>query len=255
MGEKITKEDMYNHGKIAKFYPPWRRPFRVPSFYVARWLVNHGLNNPQRLSYAMIILSFIGAIILFSNDIWIRIGGWCILILAYFIDMMDGKTSRMLNKPYRGLINYLDNQFHAPMTSFVLFVLCFRLYMNTGEYHFILLGFFLPWIFLWKPEMQLSYLMHMIEVNEPKNLSEYNDQESHKKYHNWAYKTTGWKKWGYICIRPFLDATDIWFAILPVMLLRLDEYYLYILLGLHGTLLFWNMRNHIKGLKNEKHER
>ncbi|EMR74115.1 hypothetical protein MBGDN05_00077 [Thermoplasmatales archaeon SCGC AB-539-N05] len=247
----ITKEEMWKYGKPNKFYPPWRKPFWKPAFYVSRWLVNHGLKNPQRISYAMIIIAFIGGTLLISNRVEIRLIAWGLLIFSYFIDMMDGKTCRMLNKNYKGLIGYLDNQFHVPITAYIFFILSLRLYLNTERPFFILLGFALPWIFLWKAEMQFSYELHMLEVKKPKDLEKYEDEMSRKTYHTYAYDAKGIKKWAYICIRPFLDATDIWFALLPVILFKLEFWYLLAVLGIHTLLLFYKFTKHVHDLKGE----
>lgn len=248
---KIRKEEMLKYGKTSKFYPPWRKPFRVPSFLMARWLVNHGLKNPQRISYLMIILGFTGGTMLLSNSLLTRIAAWCILMFAYFIDMQDGKTARMLHKDYKGLIGYLDNQFHVPITAYILFILSLRLYLNTDKIIFVLIGFILPWIFLWKAEMQFSYEIHLLEVMQPDDLSKYEDEMAYNTYHKLVYDTKGIKKHLYTMARPFLDATDIWFALLPVMILQLDALYLLILLIIHSMLLLYKLKKNITSLKGE----
>jgi len=249
--EKITKEDMWNYGKVNKFYPPWRKPFWKPAFHFSRFLVNHGLKHPQRLSYAMIIMSFIGATLMLSTSLWIQLPALCLLIFSYFIDMCDGKTSRMLNTNYKGLINYLDNQYHVPMTAYLFFIIAFRMYLVSNNLIYLNIAFFLPWIFLWKAEAQFSYELHMLEVNKPDNLQKYTDVMAHKTYHKYAYDTTGFKKWAYVCVRPFLDATDIWFALIVVTIFHLEFFYLSIVLIIHTFLLFYKAYNHIKDLKGE----
>lgn len=251
MKEIITKEDMWNYGKINKFYPPWRKPFWKPAFYFSRWLVNHGLKNPQRISYAMILISIIGGTLMISSSLYVRVFAWCLLIFSYFIDMCDGKTSRMLKKDLKGLIGYLDNQFHVPITAYIFFIISLRLYLETNNIFYVLLGFVLPWIFLWKSEMQFSYEVHMLEVKQPEDLTKYEDEMSRKTYHTFAYDTKGIKKWAYVCIRPFLDATDIWFALLPVIIFGLEFWYLLAVLGLHTLLLFYKFTKHIRDLKGE----
>ena len=253
MKEKITKEAMWTYGKINKFYPPWRKFFWKPAFYFSRWLVNHGLQNPQRITYTMILMAFAGGSLLFSSLLSIRLIGWSLLILSYFLDMCDGKTSRMLDKGYKGLIGYLDNQFHVPITAYVFFVICFRLMLETNNAYYALLGFFLSWIFLWKGEMQFSYEIHMLEVKQPKNLEKYEDEMSRKTYHTLAYDTHGIKKWAYVCVRPFLDATDIWFALLPVIIFGLELWYLLAVLALHTTLLFYKFAKHSYDLKGDQY--
>jgi len=248
----ISKEDMWNYGKINKFYPPWRKPFWKPAFYVSRFLVNHGLKNGYYLSYLMILISLVGASLFLSNSLSIRLLACGLLILSYFIDMMDGKTSRMLKKDHKGLIGYLDNQFHVPMTSLILFIIAFRLYLNTNRIEIIGLGFILSWIFLWKGELQFSYEVHMLEVKKPKNLEMYEDEMARKTYHTYAYDTKGFKKWVYVCIRPFLDATDIWFALIVVVIFKLEFYYLMSLLAVHSGLLFYKFHKHIKDLKGKE---
>ena len=245
----ITKEEMWQYGKINKFYPPWRKPFWKPSFYFSRWLVNHGLKNPQRITYIMILMAFVGGTLMISNLLLVRVFAWCILITAYFLDMCDGKTSRMLHKDIKGLIGYLDNQFHVPITAYIFFVISVRLFFESNNIGYILLGFFLPWIFLWKGEMQFSYEIHMLEVKQPKNLEKYEDEMARETYHTWVYDTKGIKKWAYTCIRPFLDATDIWFVLLPVIIFKLELWYLLAVLGLHTGLLFYKFYTNIKDLK------
>lgn len=248
----ITKENQKQFDKPDKFYTPWRIPFVKPSYFVARHLANWPMKHPQYLSYAMIIIGFIGSTVLISNDIFIRIGGWCLLIFSYFLDMLDGKVSRMTNKPFFGLICYLDNQYHLPITAYTLFIISLRVYLNTNNIIFILMSFFLPWIFIWKGSMQHSFEYHYLTViNKPDDMLKHQNQMSRDFYMKWMYDTTGIKRIAYICSKPFLDATDIWFALLPIMIFHLEPYYILVLLVLHTSLLFYKFHIHTKKLNPE----
>ena len=243
------KKNQYE--KPTSFYPPWRRTLYWPSYRFAEFLVKHGLKHPQRISYFMIILGFIGSTVLIFNDLWIRCIGWGILIIAYFCDMLDGKTSRMMNKPLRAEINFLDNNFHVPITAYTLFIVSLRVYLNTNNIIFLLTSFFLPWIFVWKGLMQHSFEYHYLGIVKPENFEQHQESMTRQYYHGWKYDTKGIKHYAYICALPFLDATDIWFALLPVMIFHLEPYYILVLLVLHTSLLFYKFHIHTKKLNPE----
>lgn len=238
--------------KNKRFYPPWRVPLIRPSIFGAKWLVKHGLKNPQRISYLMIIIGFLGGTLFFFNDLFLNFVGWCLIILSYFLDMMDGKTSKLLGKNLKSLVGFLDNQFHIPITSYILFLIGLRIYLNTNNVIFLLLGFFTAWIFIWKTMMQFSFEVHYLEVKPPSNPADYEDEMSRKTYHTMMYDTKGLKHYAYICTRPFLDATDILIFLLPVLILKLEPYFLISIFILHLSLLFYKFHNHIQQLKPEE---
>lgn len=242
-----------NIEKPTTFYPIWRRWLYKPSYSFAEYLVkSKQVKHPQRISYLMIITGIMGSTLLLSSDIVIRIDGWVLLILAYFFDMLDGKTSRMLNKPLRQEINYLDNNFHIPVVAYTLFIVSIRVYLNTNNLLFLAVSFFLPWIFIWKGLMQHSFEYHYLALRQPTDVNKYQEEQTREQYHSYMYDTKGIKHYAYVCIRPFLDATDIWFALLPVMIFGLDAYYIVALLILHSSLLFYKFKKHT-ALLNPEH--
>jgi phosphorylcholine metabolism protein LicD len=238
--------------KSTKFYPPWRKPLVKPSIAGAKYLVAHGFQHPLYLSYAMIVVGFIGGTLFFFQDIWLNFIGWILIYFSYFLDMMDGKTSKLLNKPYKGVVGFLDNNFHIPLTSYVLFLIGLRLSLETGSIYGVLFGFIASFIFLWKTMMQFSFEVHNLEVHPVSDTASYEDQMSYQTYHTMMYDTSGVKHVAYIGVRPFLDATDILIFLFFAILLGLEGLFLFIVLVLHCVLFAFKLSDRIKQLTPDR---
>jgi hypothetical protein len=271
MKEIITKKDMWKYGRSYKIYPIWRQPLVIPSFYVARFLVNHGFKHPTMLSISMIIIGFCGAILLFFDTLYIRILGCLLILFSYFLDLMDGKTARMLGKDsYIG--KFIDRNYHIPITAVALFGIGFFLYTNSSNILFgidfseyginlgtvyLLLGFFCSWLVVIKALLHSAYIHFLRDIKlakgrkiEPfysadmnKHLTDHINNFTENKIIRNVYNNF---------LRLFIDGTDLWFLLFVVVVLGIEEYLLLVLIVLYVPLFFINFYKKYKKLYKEE---
>ena len=99
--------------KPLSYYPFWRKWMAKLSFYGVYIIVNIlNIKNPTILSWLMIVLAYISIIFIFYDDIYLNLIGIFLLWLSYFLDLMDGKVARLLNKTDK---NRIDNKFSRPL--------------------------------------------------------------------------------------------------------------------------------------------
>jgi hypothetical protein len=270
--EKIKRENMWNFGRPYKVYPIWRWPLVIPSFYVSRFLVNHGFKNPNILSISMIIIGFCGAILLFLDNFYLRILGCILILFSYFLDLMDGKTARMLKKDAH-IGKFLDRNYHVPITAVALFGTGYFLFKNSSNVLFeidflkygidlktayLLLGFFCSWLFTMKAYLHSAYVhfsrdariakgkkidpFYQTDMN--KHLTDHIDNFTENKNMRRFYNNF---------LRLFIDATDLWFLLFFVVLFQLEKYLLPILIVIYIPLYFVNFhRKYIRLQLEEK---
>lgn len=257
MNEIITKEEMWKYGRSCENYPIWRRPMVIPSFYVARFLVNHGFKHPTVLSISMIVIGFCGAILLFFDMLYLRILGCILILFSYFLDLMDGKTARMLEKDsYIG--KFIDRNYHIPITAVALFGIGFSLYKNSSNILFginfsdcgidlgtvfLLLGFFCSWLVTIKALLHSAYIHFLrdIKLARGRKIDPFYsaDMNKHLTEHiNNFTKNKNIRNVYNNFLRLFIDGTDLWFLLFVVVILGVEEYLLLILILLYVPLFF-----------------
>jgi phosphatidylglycerophosphate synthase len=215
----------------------------------------------------MIIIGFCGATLLFLDNFFLRVLGCTLILFSYFLDLMDGKTARMLNKE-SPIGKFLDRNYHIPITAVALFGTGYSLYNNSSNILlginfsefgvelrivYLLLGFFCSWLFISKAYLHSAYIHFLrdIRIAQGKKIDPFYQADMNKHLTDHINNFTENKmirKFYNNFLRLFVDVTDLWFLLFFAVLFQLEKYLLFILIVLYAFLYFINFRRKYRKL-------
>lgn len=94
--------------------------------------------TPNIVSVFMIILGVMGALLVFSEDLWMQLGGITLVYGSFLLDKVDGEIARYKKLfSLRGI--YLDEVYHVLVPVTLLTAFLFRLGSEDTTYSFLVL--------------------------------------------------------------------------------------------------------------------